>query len=131
LDDFGLASALERYTHEFATHYPQLTIDVHSSLTQRLPRPIETSLYRIVQEAMTNAARHSSATTISVLLTQRNGYVQAIIEDNGHGFDPEHIRRTRNSVGLHSIEERTELLGGTLTIESSTEGTTIFVEVSQ
>ncbi len=131
LDDLGLASALERYAAEFSSHYPQLNIDVHSNLAQRLPRPIETSLYRIVQEAMTNAARHSSATTVSVLLSERNGHVQAIIEDNGTGFNPEYIRRTRNSVGLHSMQERAELLGGTLTIESSTKGTTIFVEVPQ
>lgn len=130
LDDLGLSSALERYAAEFAAHYPQLSVDIHCNLVQRLPRPIETSLYRIVQEAMTNAARHSSATTLSVLLTQRNGRVQAIIEDDGHGFDPAHIRRTRNSVGLHSMEERAELLGGTLTIESGKNGTTIFVEVS-
>lgn len=129
LDDLGLTSALKRYASEFVAHYPHLSVDVHSNLAQRLPRTIETSLYRIVQEAMTNAARHNSVVTISVLLSKRNGHVQAIIEDNGEGFDPEQVRRTRNSVGLQSMQERAELLGGTLSIESSDKGTTVFVEV--
>jgi signal transduction histidine kinase len=90
---------------------------------------VETSLYRIVQEAMTNAGRHSQATALSVLLTRRDGTVQAIVEDNGHGFDPLNVRRAGSSVGLHSMAERAELLGGALEIESSSEGTTIYVEI--
>jgi signal transduction histidine kinase len=131
LDDLGLAAALERYAVEFASRYPGLNVDLHCDLPARLPLPVETTLYRIVQEAMTNAARHSQATTLSVLLTQRHqGRIQTIIEDNGCGFDPELARRSGNSVGLHSMAERTELLGGTLNIESSDEGTTVYVEVS-
>ncbi len=129
LDDLGLAAALERYSADFAGHHPDLTIDLHIDLPVRLPLPIETTLYRIVQEAMTNAARHSGGHTVSVLLTQRNGRVQAIIEDDGHGFNPNVVRRTGSSVGLHSMAERADLLGGNLNIESSEDGTTIFVEV--
>ena len=90
---------------------------------------VETTLYRIVQEAMTNTARHSQAKTLSVLLTARNNRVQAIIEDDGCGFDPVAARRSGDSVGLHSMAERAELLEGTLEIESSVKGTTVFVEV--
>jgi signal transduction histidine kinase len=128
LDDLGLAAALERYAAEFASRYPGLTVDLHCNLPQRLPLPTETTLYRIVQEAMTNAARHGQATTISVLLASRNDRVQAIIEDNGCGFDPEAVRRSGDSVGLHSMAERAEALGGALNIESSSEGTTVYVE---
>lgn len=128
LDDLGLAAALERYAVEFASRYPSLTVDLHCNLPQRLSLPAETTLYRIVQEAMTNAARHGQATTISVLLSYRNDRVQAIIEDNGCGFDAEAARRAGDSVGLHSMAERAELLGGTLKIESSSEGTTVYVE---
>ncbi|MFQ5613276.1 MAG: histidine kinase [Anaerolineae bacterium] len=128
LDDLGLAAALERYSSEFASRYPGLAVDLHCDLPHRLPLPVETSLYRIVQEAMTNAARHSRASTLSVLLFVRNGRVQAIIEDDGRGFDPAATRRLQDSVGLHSMAERAELLGGKLEIESSPEGTTVYVE---
>jgi signal transduction histidine kinase len=129
LDDLGLAAAMERFVGEFSSRYPDLAVDLHCNLPERLPPVVETSLYRIVQEAMTNAARHSQATALSVLLSRRDGTVQAIVEDNGHGFDPAAARRDGSSVGLHSMAERTELLGGHLEIESSAEGTTVYVEI--
>lgn len=128
LDDLGLAAALERYAAEFPGRYPGLTVDLHCNLPDRLPQPLETALYRIVQEAMTNAARHSKAGTLSVLLSLRNGRVQAIVEDDGCGFDPQTALRVGDSVGLHSMAERAELLGGSLEIESSADGTTVYVE---
>ena len=129
LDDLGLAAALERYADEFRRYYPGLSVDLHCQLPHRLSPPVETTLYRIVQEAMTNAARHSRATTLSVVLTSRNGRVQVIVEDNGCGFDPEAARRAETSVGLHSMTERADLLGGNLQIESGDDGTTVYVEV--
>lgn len=129
LDDLGLAVALERYGAEFPGRYPGIAVDVHCDVTDRLPSVIETALYRIVQEAMTNAARHSGGTTISVLLLRRDNRVQAIIEDNGSGFDVPAVRRERTSVGIHGMAERAELIGGTLELESGEEGTTVYVEV--
>jgi signal transduction histidine kinase len=78
---------------------------------------------------MTNAARHSSAGSLSVLITRRNGLVKAIIDDDGHGFDPDAARREGQSVGIHGMQERAELIGGRMTIESGRDGTTVFVEV--
>jgi signal transduction histidine kinase len=78
---------------------------------------------------MTNTARHSNATSLSVVVNQRDGAVHAIIEDNGQGFDVESTRRAGTSVGLHSMSERSELLNGSLEIESSDEGTTIYVVI--
>lgn len=129
LDDLGLAAALERYIGEFTSRYPHLTVDLHCSVTHRLPATVETSLYRIIQEAMTNTARHSGASTVSVLVTQRDGRVQTIIEDNGHGFDVNTTRRAGSSVGLHSMIERTQLLSGKVDIESNPGGTTVYVEI--
>lgn len=129
LDDLGLAAALERYISEFTSRYPEIAVDFHSRISGRLPATIETPLYRVIQEAMTNAARHSGASTVSVLVTQREGRVQAIIEDNGHGFDVNCMRRAGSSVGLHSMLERAQLLGGKLTIESNSDGTTVYVEI--
>ena len=89
----------------------------------------EVTIYRIIQEAMTNAARHSQASNIGVLVLRREGRVQAIIEDNGTGFDPERARKAERSVGIHGMLERAELLGGQLNIESNCDGTTIYVEI--
>lgn len=129
LDDLGLAVALDRYAAEFERRHPGLEVDVHSDNAGRLPSLVETALYRIVQEAMTNAARHSGCTTLSVLLSRRDHAVQAIIEDDGAGFDVSAVRAARASVGLHGMSERAELVGGRLDIESSSDGTAVFVEV--
>jgi signal transduction histidine kinase len=129
LDDLGLAAALERYVAEFAVRFPNLEVDLHCKLTRRLPPNLATSLYRLIQEAMTNTARHSDATSLSVVVSQRDGYVHAIIEDNGGGFDVESALRAGSSVGLHSMTERSELLNGRLEIESSSDGTTVYVEI--
>ena len=129
LDDLGLAAALERYAAEFRVRYPMLETDIHCNLPHRLPPNVETSLYRIIQEAMTNAARHSQATSLSVVVNERAHVVHAIVEDNGAGFDVESRRRAGSSVGLHSMTERSELLNGTLEIESGEDGTTVYVEI--
>lgn len=129
LDDLGLAAALERYASEFIRAHPDITVDLHCDLPARLPGPIETALYRIVQEAMTNAARHGKASAISVLVSRRANSVQAIVEDNGGGFNVEAVRRQQSSVGIFGMSERAELLGGALDIESGPEGTTVYVEI--
>lgn len=129
LDDLGLAAALERYVVEFGVRFPELEIDLHCTLPQRLPANLETSLYRMIQEAMTNTARHSHATSLSVVVNQRAGAVHALIEDNGQGFDVESTRRAGSSVGLHSMSERSELLNGALEIESSSDGTTVYITI--
>ncbi len=129
LDDLGLAAALERYVTEFAHAHPATTVDLHCDLPTRLPSPIETALYRIVQEAMTNAARHGRASAISVLVSRRANAVQTIVEDNGAGFDVATVRRRQSSVGIFGMTERAELLGGALDIESSPDGTTVYAEI--
>ncbi len=129
LDDLGLQAALSKYAEDFAVRYPDIATDVHIELSQRLPSSVETALYRIVQEAMTNAARHSGASTVSILVVQRRRSLRAIIEDDGSGFDPEVVRRSQTSVGIHAMQERTELLGGRFNIESGPDGTTVYIEV--
>ena len=129
LDDLGLAAALDRYSKDFSLLHPGIEVDLHVDLPARLPTTTETNIYRIVQEGMTNAARHSSATRLSVLLTSRDGLVKAIIDDDGLGFDPVAARKNGQSVGIHGMQERAELVGGRMTIESGRNGTTVFVEV--
>jgi signal transduction histidine kinase len=130
LDDLGLAAALERLVTEWQTRY-KIPVDmfIHNG-DQRLPEALETALYRIVQEALTNIARHSSsATTASVLIEARGQAVVAVIEDDGVGFDPGNGLDERQ-LGLLGMRERAELLGGRLTIESAPgKGTSVFVEI--
>jgi signal transduction histidine kinase len=129
LDDLGLGAALDRYAAEFSVQHPELAIDLHCNLTTRLSPAVETALYRIIQEAMTNVARHSQADTLSVLISRRDGLVHVIVEDNGSGFDPSLTRTNGFSVGIHAMEERAELLGGRFTVESGGSGTTVYIEV--
>jgi signal transduction histidine kinase len=130
LDDLGLAAALERYVDDCRRRY-SVTIDcaLHD-LGARLPHEVETALYRIVQEGLTNVVRHAQAATVSVILERHNGGVRAIIEDDGQGFTPQAAGLAQQRLGLYGIRERAELLGGALTIESEPgRGTSLFVEI--
>jgi signal transduction histidine kinase len=128
LDDLGLTAALERYIQEYQRH-TALEVDfIVMGLEERLPPPVETALYRIVQESLTNIARHAQAETASVLLERRADRVRAIVEDDGVGFDPAAAQNGR--LGLYGMRERAELLNGQLIIESTVgQGATIYVEL--
>ncbi len=134
LDDLGLVPALQHYVRVWAGRH-DLVIDFHAMGLEgvRLPSPIETALYRIIQEALTNVVRHAQADQVSVLLEARGTMVVAIVEDDGRGFEVDrlmHGQLSEHWLGLHGMRERAELLGGTLTIESSPgTGTTVFAEV--
>ena len=128
LDDFGLVPALERLAETFAE---QTEVDVHVQAAlgdERLDPEIETALYRIVQEALTNVIKHAHANTISVVLTRKGGNVTAVIEDDGAGFDP--AQGSGDGLGLLGMRERIALLRGRVAVESSKgSGTTVVVEV--
>jgi signal transduction histidine kinase len=127
LDDFGLAAALERLTESFAEQ-SKIPVDFQSVLPpQRLPEEVETALYRIVQESLTNVVKHAHATRVSVLLTRKDGSVAAVVEDDGCGFDAAAVRDDR--FGLVGMRERIVSLGGRLEIESGEGGTTVAAEV--
>ena len=128
LDDFGLVPALERLTDGFAEQ-PDVRIDFHSALGElRLRSEIETTLYRVVQEALTNIVKHANAHNISVSIARRTSTVAAVIEDDGAGFDPRAVRE--ESVGLLGMRERLSFVDGRLEIESRLgAGTTIVAEV--
>ncbi len=128
LDDFGLLPALKRLGAGFSEQ-TGIRFEVESLLGQdRLPSEIETALYRIVQESLTNVVKHAHASSVSVLVTRKSGSVIAVIEDDGRGFDAGAGRD--EGLGLVGMEERVALLDGRLRIESSEgEGTTIVAEV--
>ncbi len=128
LDDFGLTSALARLTETFAEQ-TGLSVHYESTLGEgRLPPDTETALYRIVQESLTNVLKHARAQRVSISLTRKGGFVTAVIEDDGVGFEPAETHD--DSFGLIGMRERVALLDGSLEVESTVgTGTTIAVEV--
>ena len=127
LDDFGLVAALERLTGSFAEQ-TGIAVDFQTALAEeRLPEEVETALYRIVQESLTNVVKHARARRVSILLARKDGAVKAVVEDDGQGFDP--AEQTGGS-GLVGMRERLALLGGRLAVESAPDrGTTVAAEV--
>jgi signal transduction histidine kinase len=128
LDDFGLVAALERLTQTFS-ETTGIAVHLEPALgDERLPGEIETTLYRIVQEALTNVVKHAGARQVSILLVRRGGNVTAVIEDDGRGFDAETVHE--DGLGLLGMRERVALLEGRLLVESAPEsGTTLVAEV--
>ena len=128
LDDFGLVAALERLTETFS-EATAIEVELEAQIgAGRLPNEVETTLYRIVQEALTNIVKHAEAQHVSILVVRRHGTATAVIEDDGRGFDVGAV--TDEGLGLLGMRERAALLGGRVTVESSeTGGTTVAAEV--
>jgi len=128
LDDFGLGAALERLTTAFGEQ-TGMPVQFESNLGDgRLPDEVETALYRIVQEALTNVVKHAQARSVSVVLRRTDTSATAVVEDDGQGFDPTSTRP--DGFGVEGMRERVALLDGRLRVESrSGGGTTIAAEV--
>src|SRR5262249_5708018 len=124
----GLVAALERLTATFAEQ-TGIAVDFEPALgNERLPSEVETALYRIAQESLTNVVKHSQAQNVTVLLTRRSGAVTVVVEDDGRGFDTEDARE--DGFGLVGMRERLALLGGRLRVESTPgAGATVAAEV--
>ena len=129
LDHLGLVAAIEQYAHHLNSEQLAVQFKAVGFGEERLPASLEVSLYRIVQEALTNVARYAQASTVGILLERGMGRVKVFVEDNGTGFEPETVPKGKH-LGLVGIRERAEMLGGSLTIESAPgRGTSIIVEV--
>jgi signal transduction histidine kinase len=128
LDDFGLVPALERLVETFQEQ-TGIEVIMEPQLGQdRLPSEIETALYRIIQEALTNVVKHAQASRVSIVLSRRGSSVSAVFEDDGRGFAVDETRE--DGLGLLGMKERLSLLDGRLQIESSSDGgTTLVAEV--
>lgn len=134
LDDLGLASALATYIDDWSPrHGIRAEYHVSAPADRRLPTELETMFYRVVQEALTNVAKHAGARHVNVLLKLMPAEASLIVEDDGCGLDAqtafESAARAKR-LGLLGIRERVTVLGGTLEIESVPEkGTTLFIRV--
>ena len=131
LDDLGLADAVRNYADGMTRRFG-LQVDVQCDRMPRLDSSAETTIYRIVQEALTNVAKHATARRVSVILEARGDRLHVIVEDDGIGFQPELVRHGGNGgrLGLRGMIERASLVGGEFQIESRPgRGTTVFVRV--
>ncbi len=127
LDDFGLVPALERLTEGFREQ-TGLHVQFESRLAARLPPDIETALYRIVQEALTNVVKHARARNVSILLARKESSVAAVIEDDGRGFAQEAY--DGEGIGIVGMRERLTIIDGTLSVETAPgAGTSLVAEV--
>jgi signal transduction histidine kinase len=126
LAEHGLESAIERQADRLRVE-SGMAVDVSVDGMPDLPEEVEVTIYRVVQEALTNIQRHSGARNASVLVRGLAGRVRVIVEDDGVGFDP---TAATDRLGLAGIRERLALLDGTATFESSPgRGTTVLVEI--
>ncbi len=128
LDDFGLVAALERLAETFREKSgAEVALEARLA-DERLDPTLETTLYRIVQEALTNVLKHADARRVSISLVRADGSISAVVEDDGRGFEPEAVRP--DALGLAGMRERVALVGGRISIESAPgAGTTLAVEV--
>jgi PAS domain S-box-containing protein len=131
LEEFGLAPAMRLYASEFAERTGMKASISVSGEAARLARSTELALFRIFQEALTNAAKHSGGSAVLIGLMQAGDRVVLTVEDDGRGFvDPVGARsERRGGWGLPAMRERAEAHGGTLRIEFPVRGTRLSVEL--
>jgi PAS domain S-box-containing protein len=131
LEEFGLVSAVRWHASQFAKRTGMKVAMRNTGRELRLPRDQELALFRIVQEALTNAAKHSGGSSIDIAVSWRQGRLRLTVADDGGGFQDAAGARSarRGGFGLPTMRERAESLGGTLSIEFPGKGTRLVVEL--
>jgi len=130
LDDHGLGVALGRYVAEYIkTHNIAVDLKLIEPDSSNLPSAVQIGLYRIVQEALTNVARHSGAKSVSIKFARSATVLEVAIVDDGCGFDAKAVAVSSHRLGIQSMKERAAMLGGTVTFLSHRKGTKILVRV--
>lgn len=129
LDDLGLVSAMQRYIDDYQQRFGIQVDFITRHVEGRLPLEMETVIYRVIQEALTNVVRHAQASSASVIIDRRANTLRIIVEDNGIGFVLAD-KQNGKSLGLQGIRERAALFNGMLTIETEPgQGTSLFIEI--
>jgi len=132
LDDYGLLAALRAYAEPLAARSGVPVVVDGQEPAPRLAPATETALFRIAQEALTNAAKHARAARIEVRLVEWNGRVVLTLSDDGIGFDPDSAKRGRATWGLRTMRERAEAVGAMLRVDSARgRGAQVVVEVER
>jgi signal transduction histidine kinase len=120
LDDFGIEVTLNWFCREFQKVYSTIQIEKKIGIEEdEVPQSLKVTIYRIIQEAFNNIAKHSKGSHVVLSLEKNHSMIALAVQDNGQGFDPEEVlKRHRKNMGLSSMKERTELSGGTFCIQS-------------
>lgn len=122
MNEFGVLATIGSYCREFQNIFLGIRIEkVIEVAEEEVPDPLKITLYRILQEATNNAAKHSKGDLVSLTLKKNGNRLELSIRDNGQGFDLDSVlawRKPRRGLGLASMRERTELSGGCFSIES-------------
>jgi PAS domain S-box-containing protein len=130
LDDHGLGVALSRYVTEYTkTHNIAVDLKLNELELSALPSAAQIGVYRILQEALTNVARHSGAKAVSIRFTRLSTALEVAVVDNGCGFDAKAVAVSSHRLGIQSMRERAAMLGGTVGFTSQSKGTKILVQV--
>lgn len=132
LDDMGLAAAIGRYVQQWRElHRMDVEMHLRWDCPDRLAHEVEVAVYRIVQEALTNVAKHANAAHVSVVLACEDNRLSVVVEDDGIGFDMNGTAKDAGGrLGLFGMEERAQLVGGSLTVEASPgQGTAVYLRV--
>lgn len=133
LDDLGLAAAIHRLSEDFeSAHGVPIALRISGLDDQRLDRKVESTVYRIIQESLTNCAKHARATRIELSISREKNSLAAIVADNGQGFDVNKVMQSPDITrfGLTNMRERALLLDGSLSIRSAPKsGTTVTVRI--
>jgi PAS domain S-box-containing protein len=130
LDDHGLGVALSRYVAEYTkTHKIAVDLTLNEIDSGNLPSAVQIALYRILQEALTNVARHSGAKTVRIRFARLATALEVEISDDGYGFDAKAVAVSSHRLGIQSMRERAAMLGGSVSFTSQRKGTKIVVQV--
>ncbi|MCZ6802174.1 MAG: PAS domain S-box protein, partial [Nitrospirae bacterium] len=134
LEDLGLEAAVGRLVRDFReTHAVEAKLNLKGLESQQLPFEVETSMFRIIQEALTNIAKYADAKNVDILIDCRSSSVQIVVKDDGCGFEPTPLSPAANDpepLGLHGMRQRANSLGGKFSIESTLgRGTTVYVDI--
>jgi PAS domain S-box-containing protein len=130
LDDHGLGVALSRYVTEYIkTHDIAVDLKLNELDSSNLPSAVQIGLYRIIQEALTNVARHSEAKAVSIKFARLATALEVAVVDDGCGFDAKAVAVSSHRLGIQSMRERAAMLGGTVSFPSQRRGTKVLVQI--
>jgi signal transduction histidine kinase len=127
LDDLGILATLSWFCREFQKVHPHIQVRKETNLEEKeIPDPLKTVIFRLLQEAMNNIAKHSRSESVQLALSKENQALVFSIQDNGVGFD---LRTSRRGLGLASMKERVEASGGRFRVDSA-EGLGTFIQAA-
>ena len=126
----GLLIAITKVANKISASNKLMIDVIDHGLENRLENSLELTIFRIIQELITNVIKHANATEVTIHITNHDDSLNIMVEDNGKGFNPSQITKTNEGMGISSIDKRVEHLNGSMTIESElNQGTTVIIDI--